>query len=90
MTAPGGWCFMLVPLDPDHATGAGGAAITDPAAHEAAFLQHDHVRPLRPRRARNGSRRRVSPSNGPPPRGLRDDVMRQAGLLDVDWLFLCR
>jgi SAM-dependent methyltransferase len=44
VTAPGGWCLVMVPLDPGRAATYEDAAITTPAGREAAFWQFDHVR----------------------------------------------
>lgn len=44
VTAPGGWCLVMVPIDLDRAQTYEDAAIVDPAARERAFWQHDHVR----------------------------------------------
>lgn len=44
VTAPGGWCLVMVPIDLNRAHTYEDASIIDPAARERAFLQHDHVR----------------------------------------------
>lgn len=44
ITAPGGFCLVMVPLDLGRATTYEDATITDPDDRRRAFLQHDHVR----------------------------------------------
>jgi SAM-dependent methyltransferase len=44
VTAPGGFCLVMVPLALDRARTYEDPAITSPEARERAFLQHDHVR----------------------------------------------
>ena len=44
VTAPGGWCLVMVPIDLTRARTYEDWSITDAAARERAFLQHDHVR----------------------------------------------
>jgi SAM-dependent methyltransferase len=44
VTAPGGWCLVMVPLDLNRQTTYEDSAVTTPAQREQAFWQHDHVR----------------------------------------------
>lgn len=44
ITAPGGWCMVMVPLDLDRERTYEDPAITAPEDRERAFWQHDHVR----------------------------------------------
>ena len=44
VTAPGGWCLVMVPLDLARETTYEDAAITAPQDRLRAFWQHDHVR----------------------------------------------
>ena len=44
ITAPGGWCLVMVPIDLTRERTHEDPSITDPAERERAFLQHDHVR----------------------------------------------
>ena len=44
VTAPGGWCLVMVPLDLSRAATYEDPAITDPEDRLRAFWQHDHVR----------------------------------------------
>jgi SAM-dependent methyltransferase len=44
VTAPGGWCLVMVPIDLNRERTYEDWSITAAAARERAFLQHDHVR----------------------------------------------
>jgi len=44
ITAPGGWCLVMVPLALERERTYEDAAITAPQARAREFLQHDHVR----------------------------------------------
>jgi hypothetical protein len=44
VTAPGGWCLVMVPLDLTRRRTYEDPAITAPEERVRAFLQHDHVR----------------------------------------------
>lgn len=44
VTAAGGWCLVMVPIDLTRERTYEDASITDPQERERAFLQHDHVR----------------------------------------------
>ncbi len=44
ITAPGGWCLVMVPLDLGREQTYEDAAITTPQQREQAFWQHDHMR----------------------------------------------
>lgn len=44
VTAPGGWCLVMVPIDLSRTRTYEDRSIVEPADRERAFLQHDHVR----------------------------------------------
>jgi predicted SAM-dependent methyltransferase len=44
ITAPGGWCLIMVPLDHTRSATYEDPALTGPMERERAFWQHDHVR----------------------------------------------
>ena len=44
VTAPGGWCLVMVPLALEAQRTDEDPSVTDPAERERRFLQHDHVR----------------------------------------------
>lgn len=88
--APGGWCLVLFPLDPDRAETFEDPAITAPADREAAFLQADHVRLYGRDAADRLAAAGFAVETVRPREAFGDELMRRAGLLDVDWLLLCR
>jgi SAM-dependent methyltransferase len=89
VTAPGGWCLVMVPLDITRERTYEDPAVVTPEAREREFLQHDHVRLYAPdiagRLAAAGfAVETVRPGD------LGADAVRRAGLLPPDWIFLCR
>ncbi len=44
ITAPGGWCLVMVPIDLTRTRTYEDRSIVEPADRVRAFLQHDHVR----------------------------------------------
>ncbi len=44
VTAPGGWCLVMVPLDLSLGRTFEDPLIVEPSERERAFWQHDHVR----------------------------------------------
>jgi len=52
VTAPGGWCLVMVPIDLARERTYEDPSITAPRERERAFLQHDHVRLYAPDIAR--------------------------------------
>jgi SAM-dependent methyltransferase len=89
VTAPGGWCLVMVPLDTTRARTYEDPSVVTPEAREREFLQHDHVRLYAPdiadRLAAAGFDVEVVR-----PGDLGAEAARRAGLLESDWLFLCR
>ena len=89
ITAPGGWCLVMVPLDLHREQTYEDPSIVDPRERERAFLQHDHVRLYAPDIAQ---RLRVA-GFGVDVIDVRaelgDEAMRY-GLNASDLVFLCR
>lgn len=90
ITAPGGWCLVMVPLALDRAETYEDPTITAPAARERAFLQHDHVRLYAPDIAERlrgvGFEVDVVDLHA----RLGSDEAARHGLLASDLVFLCR
>ena len=89
VTAPGGWCLVMVPLEVTRASTYEDETVVTPEAREQEFLQHDHVRLYAPdiadRLAAAGfAVETVRPAE------LGAGAVRRAGLLPSDWIFLCR
>ncbi|CAN5186631.1 class I SAM-dependent methyltransferase [soil metagenome] len=90
VTAPGGWCLVMVPLALDRTGTYEDASITSPEERRREFLQHDHVRLYAP----DIAERLRAAGFGVEIIDLRADLGPQAaarhGLLASDLIFLCR
>jgi SAM-dependent methyltransferase len=89
VTAPGGWCLVMVPLDVTRERTYEDPSVVTPEAREREFLQHDHVRLYAPDitgrlSAAGFAVETVRPGD------LGPDAVHRAGLLPADWIFLCR
>jgi hypothetical protein len=89
VTAPGGWCLVMVPLDVTRTETYEDPSVVEPEDRRREFLQHDHVRLYAPDIAgRLGAAgfavEIVRPAD------LGPHAVQRAGLLPADWLFLCR
>jgi SAM-dependent methyltransferase len=89
VTAPGGWCLVMVPLDITRETTYEDPAVVAPEDREREFLQHDHVRLYAPDiadrlRAAGFDVEIVRPED------LGPGAVERAGLLPADLMFLCR
>jgi SAM-dependent methyltransferase len=89
VTAPGGWCLVMVPLDVTRTETYEDPRVVAPEDREREFLQHDHVRLYAPDiadrlRAAGFEVEVVRPEE------LGAGALRRAGLLAADWIFLCR
>ena len=90
ITAPGGWCLVMVPLDTARATTYEDASIVAPEARRAAFLQDDHVR-LYGRDVEDRLRDAGFDVEVLRPRdAFGEPELRRAGLLAGDWMYVCR
>lgn len=90
ITAPGGWCLVMVPLDLRRAGTYEDSNITTPAERERAFLQHDHVRlyalDIRERLAMAGFEVEcIRPRDE-----FGASLIVSCRLIEADYLFLCR
>jgi SAM-dependent methyltransferase len=89
VTAPGGWCLVMVPLDVTRERTYEDPSVVTPEARRREFLQHDHVRLYAPDiadrlTAAGFAVETIRPAD------LGAAVVARAGLLDSDWMFLCR
>ena len=90
ITARGGWCMVMVPLDLTRDRTYEDRSIVAPDERELAFWQHDHVRLYAPdigeRLAAAGFRvERIRPSGE-----FDEETMRRCRILDADDVWLCR
>ena len=90
ITAPGGWCLVMVPLALHRAATYEDAAITTPEQRRHAFLQHDHVRLYAPDIADRLRAARFDVEAVDLTRELGPDRAARHGLLASDLIFLCR
>jgi SAM-dependent methyltransferase len=89
VTAPGGWCLVMVPLDVTRTETYEDPSVVTPDDRRREFLQDDHVRLYAPDIAdRLGAAgfevEIVKPAD------LGPDAIRRAGLLPADWVFIGR
>ena len=90
VTAGGGWCLVMVPLDLTRAETYEDPSVVTPEAREREFLQHDHVRLYAPDIADRLRAAGFDVEVIRPATDLGPDAVRRAGLLESDWMFLCR
>ena len=90
VTAPGGWCLVMVPADVTRATTYEDPSIVAPDARREAFLQDDHVRlygrDVEDRLTAAGFAVEIVK----PLEAFGEPAVRRAGLLPGDWIFLGR
>lgn len=90
ITAPGGWCLVMVPLDLRRQETYEDASLTTDAQRLAAFGQHDHVRQYAPDIEHRLTAAGFDVEVIRPVSDLPVEAARSAGLLASDWVFLCR
>ena len=90
VTAPGGWCLVMVPLDVGRSETYEDATVVTPEARRREFLQDDHVRLYAPDIADRLAAAGFAVEIVRPDEHLGDDALARAGLLPADWIFLCR
>lgn len=90
ITAGGGWCLVMVPLDLTRDQTYEDASIIAPDDRERAFWQHDHVRLYAPDigerlEAAGFVVERIRPSEE-----FGEETVRRCRILDADDIWLCR
>jgi hypothetical protein len=90
ITAPDGWCLVMVPLALDRAATYEDAAIVTPEDRRREFLQHDHVRLYAPDIADRLRTARFDVEVVDLTRELGPERAARHGLLASDLIFLCR
>ena len=88
--SPGSWAIVMVPLDIGRSRTYEDAAITAPADREREFLQHDHVRLYAPDIAERLTAAGFDVTTARVARDLGPDATARYGLVESDWLFVCR
>jgi len=90
VTAPGGWCLVMVPLALDRAATYEDASITSPEDRRREFLQHDHVRLYGPDLANRLTAAGFAVEVVDLHAELGPQAVARHGLLASDLIFLCR
>ena len=90
ITAPDGWCLVMVPLDLGREQTYEDPAITDPAARERAFLQDDHVRLYAPDVGERLSTAGFGVERIRPREEFGDALVERCVILEQDEICLCR
>jgi SAM-dependent methyltransferase len=90
VTAPGGWCLVMTPLDLGRAVTYEDPSITDPAARTRAFARPDHVRLYAPDIAGRLTAAGFSVERVDPAREFGDAVVRRCAIPDQEVIWLCR
>lgn len=88
--APGGWAIVMVPLDTGRARTYENPAITASADREREFLQHDHVRLYAPDIAERLGAAGFDVTIARVAHDLGPEAIARYGLVESDWLFVCR
>jgi SAM-dependent methyltransferase len=90
VTAPGGWCLVMVPLDLGREHTYEDPAITTPEARQEAFWQFDHVRRYAPDLAHRLQTGGFDVEVIRPHEAFGAAAAERAGILPADWIFLGR
>jgi SAM-dependent methyltransferase len=90
ITAPGGWCLVMVPLDLGRASTYEDASVTLRAERQRAFWQHDHVRLYAPDIAERLAAAGFEVEPIRPREEFGQSLVERCRILDADQIFLCR
>ena len=90
ITAPGGWCLVMVPLDLNREQTYEDASITTAKDRELAFWQHDHVRLYAPDIGERLAAAGFSLERIRPEQEFGAEAMERCRIGDTDEVWLCR
>jgi SAM-dependent methyltransferase len=90
ITAPGGWCLVMVPIDLDRDVTYEDPDITTPAERERAFLQHDHVRLYAPDICQRLAQAGFEVECIQPRDEFGTSLFERCRLVEADYLIFCR
>jgi SAM-dependent methyltransferase len=90
ITAPGGWCIVMVPLDLGREHTYEDPLIVAPAERERAFLQHDHVRLYAPDIASRLERAGFVVERIQPHLEFGQELLERCRINASDEIYLCR
>jgi SAM-dependent methyltransferase len=90
ITAPGGWCWVMVPLDVGREQTYEDPSIVAPEERQRAFWQEDHVRLYAPDISDRLTAAGFSVERIPPFEEFGAELARRCRLLEADEMWLCR
>jgi predicted SAM-dependent methyltransferase len=90
ITAPAGWCMVMVPLDLSRSVTYEDWSITSPEERERDFWQHDHVRVYASDIADRLTSAGFAVERVTPRHEFGDRLVERCRILDEDQIFLCR
>lgn len=90
ITAPGGWCLVMVPLDLNRAHTYEDPSITSPEARHRAFARPDHVRMYAPDIAQRLQAAGFAVERIQPYPALGEERCRRCAIAAFEELWLCR
>jgi SAM-dependent methyltransferase len=90
ITAPRGWCLVMVPLDISRGSTYEDAGVTGPAERERAFWQDDHIRLYAPDIAERLAAAGFEVVVIRPLEEFGRELFERCRLLESDHMFLCR
>jgi SAM-dependent methyltransferase len=90
VTAPGGWCLVMVPLDLHRETTYEDPAITTPEQRLEHYLQRDHVRLYAPDIGDRLAAARFEVERIRPEAELGAEIVRRCRVTEADEIWLCR
>ncbi len=90
ITAPGGWCLIMVPLDLDRPGTYEDPLIVTAEERERAYWQHDHVRLYAPDIRERLQQAGFAVECVAPADGFGAELMDRCRLLESDYIWLCR
>lgn len=90
VTAAGGWCLIMVPLDLRRERTYEDPSIVTPTDRERAFLQHDHVRLYAPDIEQRLEQAGFEVEVIEPQREFGAETVARCRINDADYIWLCR
>jgi SAM-dependent methyltransferase len=90
VTAPGGWCLVMVPLDLGREQTYEDPSICDPSERERAFWQHDHVRLYAPDISKRLQAAGFDVDRVRPRAEFGRELLERCRLIEADEIWLCR
>ena len=89
VTAPGGWCLIMVPLDVERTQTLEDPAVTTPQQRKETYWQEDHVRLYGPDIVDAITAAGFAVEVLRPQDAFGEVLAQRCGLLESDWMMLC-